>query len=178
MEIMEEVPQLQEWKDGPVGDFVNPIIKDGIFIDNFYMQGRVSAMKGASAKEYQEANMTLGYLGTPYRETHVLGPDEPNKYWSQVIRTSGDLHWNPRWNTYAWSPYLTAQENAENWMRCGRPHKNQFGEWRDGGVTPEMQKYAQMNVFERQDVYGNTSPEQIARKNAGKNHGRRREGDK
>lgn len=170
-----EVPQLQEWKDGPVGDFVNPIIKDGIFIDNFYMQGRVSAMKGASAKEYQEANLTLGYLGAPFRETHVLGPDEPNKYWSQVMRTSGDLHWNPRWDTYSWTPYLTDVENNEHWMRCGRPHKNQFGDWCDGGVTPEMHKYAQMNISERQAAYGNTSPKQIARQNAlGRNRRRGR----
>lgn len=152
------MPQLLPTDPRRVGDVIAPYTRDGVFVEDFWMKDRVGAQKGASVKEYGQALITLGQSGTTDLHTHILGPDQPDKYWNEVMRTSGDLHWNPRWNSYFWNPDLDDQQNLANWISCGRPHQNQYGIWAGTGVPPELDEWRKMHATERWERYGNTIP--------------------
>ena len=132
--------ELQPYVEGPAGDVIAPYLSaDGkTFARDFYMKDRVSAMVGASVREYEEANVILSREGFDALETHVLGPDEPGRYWHEVITTSADAGWNPRGANYFWVEWIGDNQNAANWIACGRPRVNQYGEWADQGVPAEL----------------------------------------
>lgn len=154
--------ELQPYIDGQIGDIVNPLIEGGVFVRDFYMEDRVAAMAGASAKEYNEANLILGAsgFGSSGRplHTHVLGPDEPGGYWHESIVTPADIGWNPRGASYFWHPSLDDAQNAANWVACGCPSSNAYGDWEDQGVPAELHEWRSLHASERYSRYGGGIP--------------------
>ncbi len=130
--------ELQPYVEGPAGEVIAPYTDGTVFVRDLYQSGRVAAMVGASVREYLEANTILSRTGFDALETHVLGPDQPGKYWHEVMTTSGDIGWNPRGAAYYWVDHFDDQQNAANWIACGRPRRNQYGEWADQGVPVEL----------------------------------------
>lgn len=157
------MPKLLPTDARRIGDVIAPFVKDGVFTADFYMVDRVGAMKGASVAEYQHAHLILGAGGWENLHTHVLMADEPGKLWHESMTTSADCGWNPRGQSYYWVPQLNDQQNAANWIACGRPRRNQFGAWGNNGVPIESDEYGTMSVDERVAAYGNTSPMYSAR---------------
>lgn len=156
--------QMLPYEAGPAGDVIAPYVQGGYFVKDFYMKDRIGAMAGASVKQYNEANIILA--GTPYKETHILGPEQPNKYWTEVMTTSADIGWNPLGEHYNWNPLLDDSQNAHFWFEAGRPHKNAYGEWGGLGVPIESEIYGRLSPKERLEKYPDGSPMGIARRNA------------
>ena len=148
-EIPVSGPILLPLDERPIGDVIAPFTKDGYFIEDFWMMDRVGAQTGASVREYEQAHTILSYTGFENLHSHVLGPDLPNHYWNETMVSSGDLHWNPRWDSYYWNPDMNDQQNLANWEYCGRPHQNKYGVWVKNGVTPEMYEWQTMRASER-----------------------------
>ena len=142
---------LQPYVEGPAGDAIADYHDGTVFTRDFYQSGRVAAMVGASVREYLEANVILSRTGFDALETHVLGPDQPGKYWHEVMTTSGDIGWNPRGAAYRFIEYFDEQQNAANWIACGRPRKNAHGEWGAGGLPMDYIQWSWESVKTRGD---------------------------
>ena len=143
--------ELQPYVEGPAGEVIAPYTDGTVFVRDLYQSGRVAAMVGASVREYLEANTILSRTGFDALETHVLGPDQPGKYWHEVMTTSGDIGWNPRGAAYRFIEYFDEQQNAANWIACGRPRKNAHGEWGAGGLPMDYIQWSWESVKTRGD---------------------------
>ena len=127
------MPEMLPFSDDPA---VVQQCHDGTtFTRDFWMEDQIGAMVGASVSEYIHARTILGQLGgTRPRHSYVMGPDDPGTYWNEALTSPGTNGWNPRGATYYYDPFLDDGANYANWIACGCPKHNQYGEWAHGGL--------------------------------------------
>lgn len=123
----------------PFGDMPKDLVDNEtqLFVKDFWMEGRVGAMVGASVADYNHATVILGWMGGIPRHLKVVGPDVEGLNWNEVMTSPGQNGWMPEGEEYQWDRNLDQGGNMQRWIAMGAPKKNKYGDWANNGLPLE-----------------------------------------
>lgn len=113
---------------GPDYPTFDPPKGGGICVADFWVRGRVGCMKGAHFEDYSTGSMLIYKIGDlPHLftcSTRELGP--PGATGSQLMASVADAGWM---NGRNYRPRNPPGQNQADFIACGRPSGNQYGQY-------------------------------------------------
>lgn len=110
---------------------------NGVCADDYWVRGRLGAMKGSLLSDYSIANVMCGQLGAPRDRFCMARPDllAPGTTGMAAMMSVADAGWI-NGATYVYDPSRGPADNYHEWMRWGRPSKAPNGLFYDGRGVP------------------------------------------
>lgn len=145
--------ELQAYAPGDAGSVIQPYHDGTTFTQDFWMEDRLGAMKGALVSVYNEANVRLGIMGAAAArgaENYVVKPG-PFERWNEALTSPGTNGWNPLGAAYRYDYTQDASFNRAMWLQAGCPKENVYGQWADGGLPLAYVQWSWENPTTRGD---------------------------
>lgn len=158
------LPEKDPNPSASAGDAIKPYLTSDSthFAQDFYVEGRLAAMKGALVKDYEQMMfMLIGFSssdptsGRKALHQFVVGPDDPDKLPNEVMTSPGTPveyggpGWEPRGERYYYDPHLPQRINFQSWLLAGAPKANALGEWGTGGLPQDYVEWTWENPATR-----------------------------